>query len=130
MNATKRPCVRRIYATETCEIPPKGQLDISVKSVWSSLPPRHVDWLVEPTKCGDNVLLARTLLSTEQPQTFVQVLNYGPAASTIAAGDLLGLAEPVEQADVVVTGESGEQDSSQARPLHQMTTKGATVRME
>jgi len=52
----RRPCLRRIYTNETVNIPPRTQMDVSVKSVWTTLPPASVDWLVEPRAYRNNVL--------------------------------------------------------------------------
>ena len=60
-----RPCVRRIFAKESVEIPPRSQIDIPVKSVWTHMPPTAVNWLVEPREYRTGVLLARTLLSSD-----------------------------------------------------------------
>jgi len=38
-----REAVRRIYSSETVELPPMSERDIAVKSVWNTLPVKSVD---------------------------------------------------------------------------------------
>jgi hypothetical protein len=45
------------------------------------------------------MLLARTLLSPEEPLTWVRVLNYGLTNCTVHQGELLASAEPVESVE-------------------------------
>ncbi len=97
----RRPCLRRIFAKETVEIPPRSQADVPVKSFWNTLPPMTVDWMVEPREYRNGVLFARTLLSSDGQQAYVRVLNCGTTSCTVPAGDLLSTAEAVGKQNVV-----------------------------
>lgn len=96
----RRPCLRRIYASSTTEIPSRSQIDIPVKSVWTMLPSAAVDWLVEPREHLGGVLIARTLLSPHEQQSYVRILNCSPNTCTIPAGELLATAEAVESQNI------------------------------
>jgi predicted aspartyl protease len=107
----RRQCIRRIFARETIEIPPRSQADVPVKSVWNTLPSMAVDWMVEPREYRVGVLLARTLLSPNGQQAYVRVLNCGTTPCTVPAGDLLTTAEAVEKQNVVEpTNQQNEED--------------------
>ena len=103
--ANRRPCLRRLFAREAVEIPSRSQADVPVRSVWSTLPPMSVDWLVEPREYHAGVLLARTLLSPSGQQAYVRILNCAPVSCTIPAGDFLATAEAVERQEVIGSDE-------------------------
>jgi hypothetical protein len=56
-------CIRRIYAGKTVDLPARSQCVVLVKSIWNTLPPRAIEWVVEPKKLQPGILLARTLLA-------------------------------------------------------------------
>ena len=70
-----RQCVRRIYSRETVELQPGTQNDIAVKSVWSTLPSRATQWIVESKELHPGVVMARTLLSADGGPAQVRVVN-------------------------------------------------------
>jgi hypothetical protein len=93
----RRPCLRRIYARSAVDIPPRSQMDVPVKSVWTTLPSKVVDWLVETSEYRSGVLLARTLLPSDEQQCYVRVLNCGLSTCNVSAGELLTTAEAIER---------------------------------
>ena len=99
-SSANRESVRRIYAAETVELPPRCQQDIPVKSVYSNLPPKGVDWLLEPRTLSSGLILARTLLVTGNQPTYVRVINCSTENKVLAAGCVLGIAEPVCESHV------------------------------
>jgi predicted aspartyl protease len=96
INGGQRGCVRRIYARDTVELKPYSQSDIAVNSIWSTIPPSHVNWLVEWKELHRGLLMARTLLSSDSHDAFVRVVNCGPTPCTVTAGELLTSAEIVD----------------------------------
>jgi hypothetical protein len=98
----RRQCLRRIFDRETIEIPPSSQADVPVKSVWNTLPPVTVNWMVESREYRTGVPLARTLLSPDGQKGYVRVLNCATTPCTVPAGDLLTTAKAVEKQNVAV----------------------------
>jgi predicted aspartyl protease len=94
---SRRPCLRRIIAKETTDIPPRCQVDVPVKSMWTTLPSASVDWLMEPRMYRSGVMLARTLLSSDEQRAYVRVLNYSTTTCTIPEEEVLAAAEAVEK---------------------------------
>jgi len=91
-----RQCVRRIYAKETVELKPGTQSDLSVRSVWSTIPSATTDWIVGPKKLRCGVMMARTLLTNDKETVTVRVVNCSPVSCTASAGELLTTAEPAD----------------------------------
>jgi predicted aspartyl protease len=107
----RRPCIRRIYAKDTTEIPSRSQVDLPVKSIWSTLPPKAVDWLAEPRELRTHVIAARTLLSTEG-QAHIRVVNCGSTDCTIQRGDLIATAEVVGRPKVAHRDQTADEDTA------------------
>jgi hypothetical protein len=107
----RRPCIRRIYAKDTTELPSRSRVDLPVKSIWSTLPPKAVDWLVEPREFRTHAMGARTLLSTEGP-AHIRVVNCGSTDCTIQRGDLIATAEVVERPKVANPYQTAEETTS------------------
>ena len=90
--------VRRIYARNTVELKPYSQSDVAVRSMWSTMPMSAAEWLVEAKELHPGVHLARTLISNEDSETYVRILNSSPVTCTMEAGGLLAHAELVDSA--------------------------------
>jgi hypothetical protein len=86
-------CIRRIYASKTVDLPARSQCVVPVKSVWNTLPPRAIEWVVEPKKLQPGVLLARTLLAECGDMAYVRIVNTQPTACVLPAGKYLASAE-------------------------------------
>jgi RNase H-like domain found in reverse transcriptase/Reverse transcriptase (RNA-dependent DNA polymerase) len=69
-------------------------------SVWTTMPPAAVNWLVEPREYRAGVLLARTLLSSCGHRAYVRAINCGPTPCSVPAGELLATAEVVDSQDL------------------------------
>jgi hypothetical protein len=91
----RNACVRRLYAGESVNLEPHSQRDLAVKTVWSTRPPSHADWLVEPVTLKPGVMLARTLLAESPEEAYVRVTNCNATAFCLEAGELLAIAEAV-----------------------------------
>ena len=97
ISVARTGCVRRLYDTNTVELPSYSQQDILVSSVWSTRPRELKHWMVEPKLVKPGVVMARTLLPEDQTKACVRMVNYGPVACTIPAGELLTIAETVAE---------------------------------
>jgi transposase InsO family protein len=91
----RNACVRRLYAGESVNLEPHSQRDLAVKTVWSTRPPLHADWMVEPVTLKPGVMLARTLLAESPEEAYVRVTNCNATAFCLEAGELLAIAEAV-----------------------------------
>lgn len=109
VRSARSSCIRRLYAKEPVELPPYCQKDVPVSSVWTTMPPSSMDWLVEPTVLRAGVMLARTLLSPNGEEAYVRAINCGPTTQLMLSGELMSVAEAVT-ADRVVPND--EQDNA------------------
>jgi hypothetical protein len=85
-----------VSTQETVDLKPYSQSDNAVNYIWSTLPPSQVDWLVESMELHRGLVLARTLLSNDNKDAFVRVVNCGPTPCTVTAGELLSSAETID----------------------------------
>jgi len=108
-----REAVRRIYSSETVELPPMSERDISVKSVWKTLPLKSADWLLESKSLGNGLLLARALLALGGRSAYVSVLNGSKEGKTVAAGQMLGVAKPAIRIEVPPASQEPDSDDNQ-----------------
>ena len=90
-----KSCVRRLYVQDNVELVPNTQSNVLVKSVWSTLPSRAVDWLVEPKEVHRGVIMARTLLPSDVGNACVRMINCGPTSCVLRDGELLTTAEAI-----------------------------------
>lgn len=95
IHAARKDCVRRLYAAETVELAPYSQLDLSVKSIWSTRPPAETGWMVEPKNVGPSVMLARTVINADGATAYVRVANCGSEPYKLHEGELLTTAEAI-----------------------------------
>ena len=102
--------VRRIYATEAVRIPPKTQTDVSVAVVWPTLHPEENDWVVEPTAIGQDLVVARTLVSGDAPNTLVRVINTSDRECCIGCDAEIGVAW--EASTTLEVGQALESDEA------------------
>ena len=91
----RKACVRRLYTGESVILEPHSQRDLVVRTVWSTLPPSHADWMVEPATLKPGIMLARTLLAESPEESYVRVTNCSATAACLEAGELLAIAEAV-----------------------------------
>ena len=66
--------------------------------------------MIEPVSLRPGVMVARTLLSNDGGDAVVRVINCGPVACALEAGDLLTEAEPISFYDSEAKGENTESD--------------------
>ena len=59
----RKACVRRLYAGESVDLESYSQRDLAVKTIWSSRPPSHADWMDEPATLKPGYKLVRPLLA-------------------------------------------------------------------
>ena len=121
-----RQCIRRIYAKETVELQPGSQSDLAVQSVWTTLPSKNTEWIVEPKELHRGVLMARTLLSGDNETVKVRIVNCSPVPCTVSAGELLTTAEPADSRMMEVEMVSTDSSDTQVQCLIDSLPVGLT----
>jgi len=74
---------------------PYSQLDLSVKSVWSTRPLDETGWMVEPKTVWPGVMLARAVINADGAAAYLRVANYGVEPYELQKGELLTTVEAI-----------------------------------
>jgi len=100
-----RMSVRRIYASQSVEVPPRSETNVPVQLRRLSRRALTADWLVEPKQLDEGIFVARTLLSDESQYPALRLINVGRKAYQVIEGQRVGDAEIVRETDICpVTG--------------------------
>ena len=90
-----RMSVRRIYASQPVEVPPRSETNVPVHLKRFSRRALAADWLVEPKQLDDGVYVARTLLSDRSQYPALRLINVGRKPYQVREGQRVGDAEMV-----------------------------------
>ena len=100
-----RMSVRRIYVSQSVEVPPRSETNVPVQLRRLSRRALTADWLVEPKQLDEGIFVARTLLSDESQYPALRLINVGRKAYQVIEGQRVGDAEIVRETDICpVTG--------------------------
>ena len=81
---------------EDVTIPKGKQKTIAVRTIWPNLQPKAVNWTIETSEVGPDLVMPRTLLEEENFRLAVRIMNITDHNYNLKAGTYIQDAEKVE----------------------------------
>src|SRR5258708_856530 len=105
-----RASCRRVYASGTVSIPTNTEQNVPVKMAYNDLHATDDDWVMNPAELSDGVYVARVLMSNDNDNAAIRLVNLSQETFNIPDGYEVGTARAAQIMETDLTG-STEQDS-------------------